>query len=791
MIFVDYKFKRGRSILENLSVKPIHSLIGKSILRKEDPLLLSGRGTFTDDVRLPGQLYVSILRSPYAHALINSVDLSRASNASGVVRVLDGEELSKNVDPLPVIFSFHGTKVPKHRALAQGRVRYVGEPVAAIVATSRGAAEDAREEVLIDYAPLNAVTNAERAADGNAPGLHEDIDRNVVYQETIKSGDVISAFKDATYCIERTIRTHRCTGAAIEPRSVTANFDGEILTVHSATQVPHTLRRVLARCLRLDESKVRVVVRYVGGSFGNYKYHPEDIIVSYCALVLGRPVKWSADRSEIFKGNYHAREQVHRVSLAADRDGVILGLRDHILADHGAYLPREGVGPSIITSLMLPGPYMIRNVEITLECVLTNKTPTGALRGFGQPEACFVMERMLDALAREARIDRAEARSRNFIRPEEFPYSSATGLTYDSGRYEECLRRALSEVGYGIWGEEERKLLERPSKKLGLGFAVYTENTGFGPTPMLSALGVKQEGFEEALVDFDDMGRVRVRCGMSPHGQGLETTLAQVAADQLELPLDGVVLEYGDTSSCPEGQGTFASRGSVVGSALMVSAATDFLTKAKKVASEILGVDSIAYSGGTFFSAYETSRRLSWKDLREHSGSAIQGLSTHTRYDPKGMAFPYAAHAALVEIDEETGKVKVLKYAVCHDCGPLINPMIVEGEVVGGTVQGISGALLEEIPYSAEGEPLASTFIDYLIATSVDAPNIQVTHLETPSPLNVLGVKGTGEGGAIAPMAVIASAVEDALSGESGALCSSFSMERTWNTIKHRWSHRS
>ncbi|MDA4131423.1 MAG: molybdopterin-dependent oxidoreductase, partial [Thaumarchaeota archaeon] len=369
-----------------------HSLIGSSVKRKEDPLLLSGKGVYADDVKFPGQLYVAIVRSPYASALIKKVDFSKVAGRPGVVLTLDGAALKDKVHSLPITFSFLGTKLTECRCLAVDRVKYVGEPVAAVVASDRGTAEDARDEVEVDYEPLEPSIDLLQASEN---------ENSVVYNDTILTGDVAESFKRAAYVVERTLQSHRLNAAAIEPRCVLASYDGkeDLLTVWPTTQIPFTLRNVLSSCLGLDISKVRVIVKYVGGSFGNYKYHPEDLLVSYCSLFLRRPVKWTADRREIFLGNYHAREQVHKIALAADSQGRILALKDSVIADHGAYLPREGVGPSLITQLMLPGPYKIKNVSIALRCVLSNKTPTGAYRGFGHPEACFAMERMVDSLA--------------------------------------------------------------------------------------------------------------------------------------------------------------------------------------------------------------------------------------------------------------------------------------------------------------------------------------------------------------------------------------------------------
>lgn len=750
------------------------SLIGRSAIRREDITLLSGGASYTDDLKSKGLLHMSIVRSPYAHALIKRIDFSK-TRMYGEIVCLDGESVKDAIMPLPIIFMFHGTKPVSYRCLAVHKVRFVGEPVAVVLSDDRSIAEDARDDVDVEYEPLLPLVDAVYATDDKAPRIHDDIERNIVYEQEIDSGEVDLAFGRAKYVVERKIRIHRQTGAPIEPRNTFANFDSDkgILTVRSSTQIPHSLRDVLASCLGLEKSKIRVIAQHVGGSFGNYKYHAEDVLAAYSSIITKRPVKWTADRKEIFLGNYHAREQIHKISVAADESGVILGLKDFIIADHGAYLPREGVGPSMITSLMLTGPYKIKNVRIRMQCVLTNKTPTGAYRGFGHPEACFAIERIIDALANEINIDRAEIRLKNFIGSSEFPYLSATGLTYDSGNYSSSLEVALTAIDYRR-RREERIIKSRNGKKLGCGFAFYTENTGFGPTEMLSALGVKQPGFETAVLELD-ADNVRVKCGLSPHGQGSETSLSQVVATVLEIPLTRVIFEYGDTFTCPQGQGTFASRNSVVGSALMDKVARQLLQETRKLATEVLDCSEVSYSNGVFSNTSGT-RQLSLFEMCQHTKSVP--ISVISKYDPIGMAFPFGCHAALVEVDEETGKIKILRYVVVHDCGKALNPMIVEGQSHGGAAQGIAGAILEELPYNEDGQPLASTFADYLVPTAADLPDIEVHHTETPTNVNALGVKGTGESATIPSAAAIASALQDALGCE--ILETPFSPERIW-----------
>jgi carbon-monoxide dehydrogenase large subunit len=743
-------------------------LLGQNLKRQEDPDLLRGNRTFTDDIKFQDQLYASIVRSPYAHAKITSIDFSKATSDARVVLALSGSDVFAKIAPLPIIFAFHGTRLPKQPCLAHEGVRFVGEPVAIIVAKDRGTAEDASDNVRVEYSALDPIIDPLKAV--------ETEDR-IVYDSVFESGNVESAFKGATYKVSRTIVTHRLNGAAMEPRSVLAKYDPTegFLSVWSSSQIPFMLRDVLSECLNLEKSKIRVLVPQVGGSFGNYKYHAEDVIVSYCSMLLGKPVKWTADRREIFLGNYHAREQIHDIALAADDRGNILALKDSIIADHGAYLTREGVGPSLITALMITGPYRIRNVSVRLRCVLTNKTPTGAYRGFGHPESCFALERILDALADEMKISRVDLRSRNFIQPEEFPYETPTGLTYDSGNYARCMVASLEAIGYDRRSEvKRRRSSENEKKRIGFGFACFTENTGFGPTTMLDSLGVRQFGFERATAHISQKDhKVIIRCGMAPHGQGSETTLAQVVAGSLELPIDMVKVEYGDTLSCPEGQGTFASRSSVVGSGLMLKLAKAFLERGKVVAKRIFNTEEIRYEKGFFYNNSSPNACFSWFDLdvasRAFSSDVVDVtnddklLKVTIEHEPDGLTFSNACHAAMVEVDIETGKVRPLKYVIVHDCGVEINPMIVEGQAHGGAVQGISGALLEGIPYTNEGEPLASSFLDYLIATSLDVPDITVLRFETPSLVNPLGVKGVGEGGVIAPAATIASAIEDAL----------------------------
>jgi carbon-monoxide dehydrogenase large subunit len=783
-------------------------MIGRSLPRKEDLRLITGRGTYTADVKLPGMLYATFLRSQYAHAVIKEIDAREALNSPGVVAVLTGKEVSNLTDPFPYLFQFTGLSYPRQFCLAVDKVRFVGEPVAVVLSTSPAAGEDSLELIRVEYEPLPVLLEPMEAVEKSSVTLiHDNIKDNLFAFRKLEKGDIKGAFERAHKVLKSMFKIQRHTGTPIEPHGIVASYDSldDSLTVYSATQIPTGLQLALSLALRVPQNKIRVIAKDVGGGFGNYKYHPEDIAVCLLSIKFRRPVKWIGKRTEIFLSGYHARDQIHDVEVAVDEDGRILGLKDKFYTAMGAFLPRETIAPPNTTFALLPGPYKIDNISLEMYCVAVNMAPSGAYRGFGQPEANFVLERVLDLVAKELRISPAEVRMRNLLGPGELPRRSPTGIVYDSGNYPLCLERAVELSNYEVVRSRKNKNKNNhrknknknnddddlrvdssfspsspsfSSRRTGIGLAFYTEVTGFGPARTTSMNGAIHGGYESATIRVDPSGGVTILTGLMPHGQGSETTLAQVASDLLGVSVDEIKVVYGDTEECPYGHGSFGSRGAVVGSGAVSMACERIIRKGKKIAASLLGAgreDEVEFGGGVFsVKGGASNASAATVSLREVARAAIFGINlpqdidpgfeATVTFDPTEWTMAYGAHVAVVDVDLETGVVKIPEYYVVHDCGRMLNPMIVEGQVHGGVVQGIGGALLEQIEYDSEGQLLTSSFMDYLVPTSLEVPEFKVEHMETLSSYNPLGVKGVGEGGIIPVSSAIASAVDDALS---------------------------
>ncbi|HEX6022869.1 MAG TPA: xanthine dehydrogenase family protein molybdopterin-binding subunit [Solirubrobacter sp.] len=744
----------------------VPKLVGASVKRKEDPRLLQGGGRYVADLKRVGLLHAAVLRSPVAHASIRvNVDAVRADPRTRLV--LTAADLPEGMPPLPCIDAMPDTKPANQPLLARDVVRFVGEPIAVVVAESRAVAEDLLELIELDFDERPAVVNPEAAMSDGAPILHEDWGTNVGNELTHQVGDVDAAFAAAAHIFERRLKIHRYHGMPLETRGVLADWDParEHLTVWSSTQFPHALKQFVTGMLGLAPHQVRIVAPDVGGGFGvKCEFYPEDILLSLASRALGRPVKWIEDRYEHFVSASHAREQIHDVQVAVDANGVITGLRDRIITNNGAYLHTLAITPSSIASAMVPGPYRIPNYACTALTVVTNKVPLSVYRGAGHPQAVFVMERMMDVIARELGIDPAELRYRNFLQPDELPFDRGTEIVlagkvvYDSGNYPECLRRALEMVGYEAFREEQARA-RAEGRCLGLGMAIYVEETAIGP-------------YESATVRIEPSGHIVVYTGASPHGQGHETAFAQVVADQFGVGLDDVTVLHGDTDLMQYGVGTYASRSAPVGGSAMNKAAVVVREKAQRLAAHMLEADpeDMVTSEGRVHVVGDPARGFSLAELATAAmpGSPLPDGMTHelqaTEYfDVPGIAFAYATHVAVVEVDPETGVVTPQRYCVVHDSGTLINPLIVEGQVQGGVVQGLGGTLLEELMYDEDGQPLNPNFVDYLMPAVGNVPTIEVGHMETPTPLNPMGMKGAGEGGAVGSPAALVNAVEDAV----------------------------
>ncbi len=708
-------------------------IIGASLKRKEDPRLLTGQGRYVDDVRVPGMLHAVIVRSTQAHAAIRGIEVAAALAAPGVVMVTTAAALG-DVGPIPIRLGQRPSLVPfLQLPLARRRVRYVGEPVAVVVATDRYVAEDAADIVKVDYDVVPAVTTAEQALSRGAPVLHEAVGGNLADRLEAIVGEPERALAAAGVRIRQRLTVQRHTGVPMETRGLVASYDADadLLTVWGPTKVPHFNRRVLADLLGWSVDRIRFVEPDVGGGFGvRGEFYPEDFLIPWAAIRLRRPVKWIEDRREHLMASNHSRQQVHDVEAGATRDGRLIALVDHVMVDMGAYLRTHGVTVPELTAAMLPGPYRIPHYRCEVSCVMTNKTPTGTYRSPGRFEANFVRERMMDLLARAAGIDPAEIRRRNFVPPDGMPYSVGTTAlgeptTYDTGAYASTLEAALRAVGYDrlrLRQDEARA----QGRHVGIGLACVVEKSGPGP-------------WEMARVVLDGAGRATVYSGAASLGQGLETVLAQICAQELGLSMDDVTVGHGDTAEVPDGVGAWGSRATVVAGNAVLAAARTVKERLRERAAR--GLEA-------------AKEDLSAEDLS----------ATHV-FHASRMTYPYGASVAVVEVDPEVGQIAILDYAIAYDVGRAINPTLVEGQLVGGLAQGIGGAVLEELAYDADGQPLATTFMDYLLPTSMEMPRrVSVKVLEeAPTPLNPLGVKGAGEGGVAGAGAAIANAVADAL----------------------------
>ena len=752
--------------------------IGRSVKPDKSSRFITGNGMYVSDIRLPNMLHAALLRSMHAHARIRAVDVKEALRLDGVVGVWTGREIEGRISPFPESFEIHparwleGVKPvlqgPRPTALAQEKVHYVGEPVAIIVAEDRPKAEDAIDAIVVEYEGLPVVVDPEESLQPRATLVHEGSNNNVVFSFRIEKGNVDGALGAAPYTLRERFRHHRYCAAPLEGRGVVAWVEPKtnILTVWSSTQMPHLVRRQIAAQLSLPEETVRVIAPDIGGGFGPKVFvYPEEILVPFLALQLGCPVKWIEDRTEHFISTAHGRDQLHDVECAFDEEGHILAFRDRFLLDNGAYNPM-GLTDAYNTAAHLQGPYKVPALSISGTCVSTNKVPNAPYRGAGRPEAVFVMERCIDSIAARLRLDPAEVRRRNFVQPDEMPYHAGIlyrdgePIRYDSGNYPETLTRALEAAGYDELRRRQQGLRQR-GRYLGVGIGCYVEGTGVG-------------SFEGARVRIDASGQLIIATGATGHGQGHETVFAQIAADLWGVTPDKVSLVEGDTASIPFGCGTFGSRSTVnVGSAIY-GASARLKEKVVRLAAHILEAnpDDLELGDGKVFIRGLPQRALSFSELARAAvpGWASKlpaglepGLEATFYFVPPTVTWANAAHVAMIEVEIDTGIIKLLDYVVSHDAGKLINPLLVDGQIHGGVAQGIGAALYEEIAYDQNGQLLSGSFVNYLLPGAMEVPNIKTVHLESPSPLNPLGVKGLGEGGAIAPPAAIANALADAL----------------------------
>jgi carbon-monoxide dehydrogenase large subunit len=750
--------------------------VGRAMRRKEDPRLITGRGRYTEDIVVAGQLWAAFVRSPHAHARIASIDPAAALALPGVRAVFTGDELDL-AQGLPHAWVPPGVEVntPVHWPLAREEVKHVGDPVALVVADDRYGVVDAAELVAVSYEPLPAVTDPEAALEDGAALVHEQFGTNVVHRWSLGGGgDVEQALADSDVVVERRVVNHRTSGAPIEPRAVLAEYRAGALTVTSATQVPNFVRLFLAIMLGISEERVRVIAPEVGGGFGTkLQVYGEEIAVAWASRRLERPVKWVETRSEHMAVSHHGRDQIATIRMGASRDGRISAVHVDILADMGAYLMLlTGVIPAM-GAFVMSGVYDIPVVHTDVTGVFTNKCPTDAIRGAGRPEATHMLEVTIEQLAHELGIDPLELRRRNFMAADSFPHETAVGIVYDSGDYQRALALLLEHIDPDEVRREAATLRSLGVHR-GIGFSTYTEICGLAPSRATGPQGVGlQTGlWESALVRVHVTGAVTVYTGTSPHGQGHETGFAQIVADRLGIDPAQVEVIHGDTGTGPQGLGTYGSRTLAVGGEAVARATAKVADKARRIVAHQLEAapEDIEVREGRFSVKGSPERGMT---LAEVAGAAYipdnlpeamePGLEETTFYDPENFVFPFGAHACVVDVDAETGKVDIVRYVAVDDCGPAINPMLIAGQVHGGVAHAIGQALFERVHYDADGQLVTATFADYALPSAADLPNIETDRTETPSPVNSLGVKGVGEAGTIAASPAVTNAVIDAL----------------------------
>jgi aerobic carbon-monoxide dehydrogenase large subunit len=753
--------------------------MGQGVARKEDPALVTGRGTYTDNIKLPGMLHIALLRSPFAHAKITHIDVSAALDQPGVVAAYTGEDLAEEwAAPIPCGWAVtEDLKTPDHWPVARGEVNHVGDAVAVVVAGDRYKAQDALEFVDVDYEPLEVVTDMEEAVEEDAPLVHEELGTNTAFYWPLQVGEVEEAFEKADVTIEQRFIQQRLIPNAIEPRAVVAQPDpvnGGVV-IYSATQVPHFLQAVISLINGIPEHKVRAVAPDVGGGFGSkLNVYAEEALAVALARRLDAPIKFVEDRSENYLATIHGRDQVQDVELAATSEGKILGLRVNIKSDMGAYLQLNTTVIPLLGAFMYCGVYTFDAYEFNCTGVFTNKTPTDAYRGAGRPESAFAIERMMDLLAAEIGISPVEVRRKNFYEPFDEPTTTPAGIQYDSMNMEPALDRAMELAGYeDLLAEQQRRRENNDPVQLGIGFSTYTEICGLAPTQISTNVFGGPGLWEMATVRMLPTGKAEVVTGTTPHGQGHVTSWSQIAADGLGVTPDDVEVIHGDTDSAPFGRDTYGSRSLNVGGVAVHVAAQKVVEKAKKIAAHMLEAseDDIEFEGGRFSVAGSPDRNVTMTEVCEaaYMGHELPegmepGLTADYFHDPPNFTFPFGAHICVVEVDTETGKVTVVKYVAVDDCGPVINPTIVDGQVHGGIAQGLAQALYEEAIYDEDGNLVTGSMVDYMIPGAPEIPNMILDRTVTPSPSNPLGVKGIGEAGTIGSSQAAINAVVDALS---------------------------
>jgi len=735
-------------------------MIGASVKRKEDPSLITGAGKYVGDVKLPGMGHVAFLRSPYAHARILSINTSAAGAREGVLAVVTGEDMRDQWEPVPVAGGDHALEHYSHLALSLERVRHVGEVVAAVIATSAEIAEDALDDIEVEWEELPAAADLLSAYSGDAPPVFESMDTNIVDEGETKTDDIDQVFADAPHIISQRMLNQRLAGVPMEVRAVAAAPDAVTggLTLWTSTQIPHGVRTALAGVLRLPESMLRVIAPNVGGGFGvKNQLYPEEIAVAKLAQIHNMPLKWAGTRVEHFISTTHGRSQIADIEVAFNGDGRILGLRMHVIGELGAYPPFYDIAH--LTGLMATGNYDIQSVHFKASNVFTNTVAVAAYRGAGRPEAIYYVERAIEMIADELGIDAADVRRRNYIKPEQFPYKTPTGSTYDTGDYETNLDAALETANYAALRAEQAESRENGSEALlGIGLATYVEMCGFGP-------------YESGLVRVEPSGTVTVYTGTSPHGQGLQTTFAQMVADEIGADYEDIVVRHGDTGSQPVGVGTFGSRSLAIGGSAIVRASEKVREKAIRIAAHMLEASpgDIEFAAGEYRVKGLPSRSLGLSEIaaRAYSDNLPDdidtGLEATDFFRPPDFIYPFGTHVAVVEVEKDTGLISLREFYSIDDCGPRISALLVEGQIHGGLAQGTGQALLEEIVFDEQGQLLTGTLMDYTMPRADNFPSFTIAKTVTETTLNPLGAKGIGEAATIGSTPAVVNAVVDAL----------------------------
>ncbi|MBI4588254.1 MAG: molybdopterin-dependent oxidoreductase [Candidatus Rokubacteria bacterium] len=746
---------------------PAPRFVGSAVKRLEDPRLIRGQAQYVDDLAFPGMLHAVVLRSPYAHARLTSLDVSEALAHPGVLAVLTAEDIAGKVRQKPLMLSPPGLKNPPRLPLARDEVRFVGDPVALILASEKYLARDAADLIRVEYDPLPVVTDPEAALRPGAPKVYQDLPDNLAYEHSWKSGDLDAAFATADRIVKGRFVNQRLAPLPLEPRGCLALFQGGALTLWTSTQMPHRAKSMLAETLDLPEHRIRVIAPEVGGGFGcKVGLYDEELLTAFAAISLGRPVKRIEARSESLAATTHGRGQIHEAELAVARDGTFLALRVSGVADLGAYLEAFTAGPPLLCGRLITGAYRIPAASYTLRGAFTNKTPTAAYRGAGRPEGSFIIERMADLASCELGLDPVEIRKQNFISPEDFPYKTPSGLTYDSGRYALTFHKALEILDYPTFRAEQARA-RTEGRYLGVGFSAFVETASTGPSRMMAF-----PGHEYGAVRVEPSGRVTALTGTSPHGQGSETVFAQIVADELGVTPEDVTVLHGDTAVVPTGFGTGGSRGASIGGAAICMASRRVKEKVRRIAAHLLeaAAEDIVLDDGRLHVKGLPDRAVTLKEVAQTAYRASNlppgmepGLDASHIFDPPDFTIPFGVYIAVVEVRPESGEVELRRFIGVDDVGTVINPLLLKGQLHGGIAQGIAQALWEEVVYDEAGQLLSGSLMEYAAPKAPDLPMFELDHTVTPTPHNPLGAKGVGEAGCVgAPQAVV-NAVLDAL----------------------------